>query len=278
MFKGRKLVIATRHQKECVIAPLLEQALGVSCFVPYNLDTDQLGTFSGEVERLDNPLNTAKRKCIMAMEQTDCDLAVASEGSFGPHPTLFFGYADEDLILFMDKKHNLEICSTEISLKTNFNGKEISTEQELMDFAESVNFPSHGLILRDKQNSTTYMVKGITDSNLLFAEFKQLMKNYGSAFAETDMRAMYNPTRMDVIATATQKLIDKINSLCPECSIPSFDVTDVKQGLPCSLCGLPTRSTLSHIYTCAHCSFTNELCYPYEKKLEDPMYCDHCNP
>ncbi|MCO5949396.1 DUF6671 family protein [Mucilaginibacter flavidus] len=145
MFKGRKLAIATRHQKECVIAPLLEQALGVSCFVPFDLDTDQLGTFSGEVERLEGPLNTAKRKCLMAMEQTGCDLAVASEGSFGPHPTLFFGYADEELILFMDKTHKLEIYSTEINFKTNFNGKQIGNEQELMDFADRVNFPSHGL-------------------------------------------------------------------------------------------------------------------------------------
>lgn len=278
MFKGRKLAIATRHQKECVIAPLLEQALGVSCFVPDNLDTDLLGTFSGEIERQDDPLATARQKCLMAMEQTGCDLAVASEGSFGPHPTLFFGYADEELILFMDKKHNLEIYSNEVSLKTNFNGKEISNEQELIDFAERANFPSHGLILWDKQNSTAYILKGIVDRDLLFAEFRQLIKNHGTAFAETDMRAMYNPTRMEVIRQATEKLVDKINSLCPECKMPGFDVTDAKRGLPCILCGLPTRSILSHIYTCTHCTFTNELNYPYGIKAEDPMYCDNCNP
>lgn len=278
MFKGRKLAIATRHQKERVIAPLLEQALGVSCFVPDNLDTDQLGTFSGEIERADDPLSTAKRKCLMAMEQTGCDLTVASEGSFGPHPTLFFGYADEELVLFMDKKHKLEIYSTEVSLKTNFNGKEITNEQELMDFAKSVNFPSHGLILRDKQNSTATMVKGITHPDLLLAAFRQLVKNHGSAFVETDMRAMYNPTRMEVIEGATRKLADKINSLCPACGMPGFGVTDAKQGLPCSLCGLPTRSTLCHIYSCAQCAFTNELYYPYGIKAEDPIYCDNCNP
>lgn len=278
MFKGRKLAIATRHQKESVIAPLLEKALNVSCFVPHGLDTDRLGTFSGEVERLDDPLTTAKRKCLMAIELTGCDLAVASEGSFRPHPTFFFGYADEELVLFMDKKHDLEIYSIEVSLKTNFNGKEISNEQELMDFAERAKFSSHGLILRDKQNSTAHMVKGIRDADLLLVEFMQMMKNQGSAFIETDMRAMHNPTRMKVIQEATRNLVEKINSLCPECNMPGFGVTDTKQGLRCSLCGLPTRSTRSHVYTCTHCAFTNELYYPNGIKAEDPMYCDNCNP
>ena len=34
LFKGRKLVIATMHEKERVIAPLLEKNLGVEVVVP----------------------------------------------------------------------------------------------------------------------------------------------------------------------------------------------------------------------------------------------------
>lgn len=44
-FSGRRLLIVTKHQKEEVIAPLLEKALGVSCFVSKDFDTDSLGTF-----------------------------------------------------------------------------------------------------------------------------------------------------------------------------------------------------------------------------------------
>ena len=33
MFKGRNLLIATKHEKEKVIAPILEKELGVKCFV-----------------------------------------------------------------------------------------------------------------------------------------------------------------------------------------------------------------------------------------------------
>lgn len=51
MFAGRKLLIATKHEKEKVIAPILARELGVKCFVVSNLDTDELGTFTGEIDR-----------------------------------------------------------------------------------------------------------------------------------------------------------------------------------------------------------------------------------
>ena len=96
MFSGRKLVIATKHKKEQVIAPLLENALGAKCIVPEGFDTDTFGTFSGEKERADDPVITARIKCLKAMELTGATLGVASEGSFGPHPSLFFINADEE--------------------------------------------------------------------------------------------------------------------------------------------------------------------------------------
>jgi hypothetical protein len=58
MFKGRSLVIATKKEK--VIAPLLEEALGIVCFVPEDFDTDTLGTFTGEIERKLDPISTAR--------------------------------------------------------------------------------------------------------------------------------------------------------------------------------------------------------------------------
>jgi len=99
MFDNRKLVIATKHHKESVIATLFENELGVKCFVPNDFDTDLLGTFSGEIERKDSAVDTVKKKCLLAMEQTNCDLGIASEGSFGPHPILFMASANEELLV-----------------------------------------------------------------------------------------------------------------------------------------------------------------------------------
>jgi ribosomal protein S27AE len=278
MFQDRKLIIATKHEKEKVIAPLLERALGVSCFVDENFDTDMLGTFTGEVERELDPIATARKKCLTAMELSNCDLGVASEGSFGPHPSMFFVNADDEFLIFIDKKNNLEIIVRELSTATNFNGKEIKNEEELLDFASAINFPTHGLILRKTKSDNDNIIKGITNLNRLKEAFTELLDKFKTVYAETDMRAMYNPSRMKVIEAATQKLITKINSLCPQCSQPGFGITDAKRGLACSLCGLPTQSTLSYIYVCQQCEYTKEEMYPHKKTTEDPMYCDYCNP
>ena len=120
MFQDRKLIIVTKHEKEKAIAPFLEKSLGVSCFVNENFDTDILGTFTGEIERELDPIATARQKCLMAMELTNCDLGIASEGSFGPHPTIFFVSADDEFLIFIDKKNNLEIIARELSTATNF--------------------------------------------------------------------------------------------------------------------------------------------------------------
>jgi hypothetical protein len=278
MFKGRSLVIATKHEKEKVIAPLLERALGVICFVQEGFDTDTLGTFTGEIEREEDPISTARQKCLTAMELSNCDLGIASEGSFGAHPSIFFASADDEFLIFIDKKNNLEIIARELSMETNFNGKEIETEKELFDFAESVKFPSHGLILRKSKNDNSAIIKGITDTIQLKEAFQKLIDKSNTVYAETDMRALHNPSRMTVIENATKKLVDQINSCCPQCNVPGFGVTAINKGLACSLCGSPTNATLSFICKCQKCDFKREDMYPHKKTTEDPMYCDYCNP
>ncbi len=278
LFSGRKLVIATKHHKEKVIAPLFENAFDLSCFILENFDTDLLGTFTGEIERKDDPIITLRNKCLQAMEVSNCDLGIASEGSFGSHPYIPYAHADDELLIFIDKKNNLEIIERELSLKTNFNGTEIKTENELIDFANHIKFPEHALILQKASDDTTEIIKGITSWDLLKESFQMFLEKYGQAYVITDMRALYNPTRMDVIKLAAEKLVKKINSFCPNCKTPGFGITEAKRGLPCELCRLPTKSTLSYIYVCKKCSFRKEEKFPNQKIVEEPTFCDFCNP
>jgi len=154
-------------------------------------------------------------------------------------------------------------------METNFNGSEIKTEKELQEFATNTNFPSHALILRKSKDDCIEIVKGLTDKEQLNKAFYAFITNYGTAYIETDMRAMYNPTRMKVIEKATFKLVDKIKSLCPICETPGFGIIDRKEGLPCEQCHFPTRSTLSYIYSCQKCSYKKEEKYPNGKQKED---------
>jgi hypothetical protein len=277
MFKDRKIVIATKHQKEQVIAPLLLKELGITSITTPQLDTDLLGTFTGEIDRTLSPIEAARKKCYLAMEQSNCTMAIASEGSFGPHPGLFLVRADDEILVLIDKENNLEIIAREISTQTNFDAEIITDSVQLIKFANKALFPSHALIMRNGKNSHMEIVKGINNWDALNATFHDFMLKYGKVYIETDMRASYNPTRMKVIEKVTVRLIEKIKSTCPQCKVPSFSITSVKRGLPCRLCNMPTQTPKSNIYTCTHCHFIKEETIA-NKQLEDPMYCNFCNP
>lgn len=272
------MIIATKHGKEKVFAPLLEKQLKVKCIIPKNFDTDLFGTFTGEIERTLDPISTLRKKCLSAMHLCNCDMGVASEGSFGPHPTLGFVNADEELIIFIDDKNKIEVLARELSLKTNFDGQDVFSELELIEFAIRTKFPSHGLILKAKHNNGLEIFKDFKNLKELKLTFNNLIKNGFTISIETDMRAMNNPTRMKVIQIATKKLINKLKTHCPNCDTIGFEIVEAISGLPCQLCAMPTRSTLKHIYACKKCDFKKEKKYPYKKLTEDPMYCDFCNP
>jgi hypothetical protein len=278
MFSNREIVIATMHKKEQVIGPLFKENFNSDCLVPEGLNTDAFGTFSGEVKRIEDPLASARKKCKSAMDQTGCDLSVASEGSFGNHPTSFFTKANDEVVLLVDKKNNIEIFGRALSTNTNFNGLQIQTLEEAFDFAQKVGFPSHGLIIRDKKNSNKDLLKGIIDPAYFSQVVTNKLKKSESIWIETDMRAIYNPTRMTIIQKATENLIAKIKSECPSCQHPGFWVTDFIKGLPCSLCRNPTKSVLTHIYSCVKCDYNKLVEFPQGLKTEDPEYCDFCNP
>lgn len=278
MFHNRELFIATKHKKEAIIAPFFEAEFGITSFVSDALDTDILGTFSGEIERKEDALTTLRNKCILGATLTQSDLVVASEGSFGAHPSLFFAPANQELVMLKDFKNDLEIVAKEISLETNFNGQKILNEIDLMTFAQNVNFPSHALILKDDEVNFSKVIKGIQTEEILLATFHELLQKNGFVYVETDMRALYNPTRMQVIEKATWQLIEKLKSLCPTCQTPGFDIVDAVSGLPCALCKSPTKSTLFYVYQCKKCDYSSKKMFPRGVFQEDPTYCDTCNP
>jgi hypothetical protein len=278
MFAGRTLVIATKHQKEKVLAPILERELAVNCILEPRLDTDVFGTFTGEVERKNDPIETARKKCLLAMDIANCELAIASEGSFGPHPAIFFAPADEEYLCFIDKINEIEVVVRDLTTDTNYNHIRITSEDQLTAFSSQVKFPAHALIVRKAHADSSDIVKGITTMEQLHQTIHHFLNAYGEAFVETDMRAMHNPTRMKAIEKTCLKLVHALHSQCPACKCPGFSATASKQGLPCALCHFPTRSIRSLIYACKKCAYSEEVSYPNGKLNEDPMFCDRCNP
>lgn len=276
MYSGRSIYIATMHGKEKVISPILENEFGLICEQTKNLNTDIFGTFSGEIEREFSPIETARKKCEIALSMCNGDLAVSSEGSFGPHPVIGFIPCDEEILYWMDTKNGIEIYVKELSTSTNFASQKFKAFKEVKDFAIQCKFPSHGLIVKDEKDSV--IAKGIRDWKKLESSFRKAIQKGSFVCIETDMRAHMNPSRMKVIEQCTHKLVKALLTLCPKCSRPGFIQSAYISGLPCQNCSLPTKSSLKKITTCSACHFEEELMYPHQKLAEEPSYCDYCNP
>jgi hypothetical protein len=277
-FQHKKVVIATQHRKEDVVAPLLRNRLSMVPLPAQNLNTDALGTFSGEIPRLLDPIMAMRRKCQLALDWVDADFAFASEGSFGPHPHIPFSACNDEMVMLYEAATGRHWIAREMTAQTNFNAAEINTWKTLEDFARNAGFPEHGLVCRKSSSSIDDVHKGIADWSRLREVFEGLLLKYPSVFVETDMRAMCNPTRMQIIAAATGKLIDLLHQECPQCQFPGFTVTQVIAGLPCGACGMPTRSTKALRMACQSCGATADKNNPHDRTEEDPMYCDFCNP
>jgi predicted Zn-ribbon and HTH transcriptional regulator len=281
IYNNRVAILATMHNKEKVISPLLKEHLGINLIVRKGLNTDIFGTFTREIKRPDTQIITARLKAKKALEMYDEKIAIASEGSFAPHPLIPYIYANREIIIFLDQENDLEIIGEVFSMETNFNHQTISSLEEAEEFAQKVGFPEHGLVISFDNISTgkTEFIKGITSKENLINSVETAIKNTNGKFhIETDMRAMYNPTRMKNIAFATQDLINKINSLCPQCNTPGFMINQKIPGLPCELCHQPTSLIKAVIFQCQKCNFTQQQLFPNNQEFADPSLCEYCNP
>jgi len=117
LFRGRNVLLVTQHGKEKVINPLLEDSFGMKMGLASKIDTDQFGTFSGEIERPDNQYNTAWMKALKIFQTyPDIEMAVASEGSFNPHPDTPFIPVNQEIVMLLDRKNSLEITGRYLDL------------------------------------------------------------------------------------------------------------------------------------------------------------------
>ena len=270
---AKKLLIVTKHHKDKVISKHFKKKFGLETYLSTKFDTDTLGTFTGEIARKDDALTTLRKKCLSGMQLEGFDIAVATEGSFGNHPSIFFIPAHEEIIMFKDLKNNIEIVEKIITTDTNFSSKKINSKAAIKEFCIDVNFPKTGVILKFYNENEKFYIKDLKTLKAL----KDKYNDYHCEI-ETDMRAMNNPKRMEIISNLTIKLINKILNLCPSCKSPGFGVVTSHEGLKCKNCSMPTKSTLYHKLKCNQCNYEEDKMYPHQKTFEDPMFCDYCNP
>ena len=277
-FSGESVFFATKHSKEKVLAPVLEK-MGLKCICA-DVDTDRFGTFSGEVERVGGVREALRLKTVEAAKvNPDSRFLLASEGSFGPHPFIGFLQSDHEALLFVDRELNTEIYVEEISTDTNHAEIEFGPHDDLQTFLKQIGFPEHGVIVKPTGNKDTVFKnlqtfqavgQAIIDAFLVSTEPKVILS--------TDMRANFNPTRMKVIEKAGLKLMESLNSFCPECKTPGFAISNGIPGLPCADCGEPSRISKDVLWSCVKCSYSEQKARPDGMRTIPASDCEFCNP
>ncbi|MBX3463737.1 MAG: hypothetical protein KF830_11230 [Planctomycetes bacterium] len=270
------------HGKERVIAPRLEAGLGVRCVTPApGFDTDRFGTFAGDVPRRGSARATAREKALAGMAATGTDLAVASEGTFAPHPEAPLLPIGVELLLLVDRRDGLEIAGEDVTAATNHARAPCRDLAEARAFGGRIGFPDHGLVLTLGEPPRR-VHRGLHDLPALAAAVADLQRAAAAEglpwFAGSDMRADHNPTRMQAIDRAAAALATRAATRCPACELPGFGPVDVRRGLPCALCGLPTPWLLAVVHGCARCPERRELPRADGRQAADPGDCPVCNP
>ena len=278
-YTGRQVCLTTHHGKQRALARPFRAGLGAELWAS-NCDTDQLGTFSGEVERSADALTTCRRKAELGLERSGLSLGLASEGSFGPHPAVPLLTAGVELLLFIDRERGLEVVEQQLVLRTNYSRFRLEPGADPGPWLERIGFPSHGVIVRPEADPPMPCVKGIQNHHAL----EQAIAHCRAAGAseplvlETDMRAHLNPTRMAAIRRLGFKLVRRLASSCPACSAPGWGRTGTTAGLPCSWCGSPTELVASEVWSCVACDHSETRPRADGRREADPGHCPYCNP
>jgi hypothetical protein len=277
-YRDREAVLSTKHQKLSLIAPsILEHAgLRVSAI---EVDTDQLGTFSGEKQRIGSALDTAISKAWLGMAETGQSLGIASEGSIGPDPQNPFLLSDIELVVLVDAEHQLTIFESHRSFDIVAAKKTVQTGEDLTDFLEQIDFPNQGLIAKLEGQPTKEIVKGISSLDQLERALRKLgQESQGLPVTiETDFRAHQSPSRRKNIEIAADKLARRLVNECPACKSPGFGMIRLEYGLNCTGCGQRNDSAVSRELLCCVSCKHQEPGKIIQTSLS-PDRCDWCNP
>lgn len=281
--RGRTaVVVVTRHRKGAVIGPVLEAALGVAWRELAEVDTDRFGTFSGEVPRTGTALDAAMAKIAAAFAAApDAELAVASEGSFGPAPGIPWVASGHELVVLADREGRVRAVGRDATFETNFASLVVRSGAEAEGFLTKVGLPEHGVLVTAAEGGRPRpdrrVVKGLVSLDEARATLAEVLATHGEAALETDMRAHLNPTRRRAIARAAEDAARRAAVPCPGCGVLGFGRERLVPGLPCGDCGTPTGVPRAEELACGACPVREER--PLASAAHaGPERCPRCNP
>lgn len=276
-YRGADIAFPTLHRKGGLAAEAFHKTLGMNV-IEIALDTDQFGTFAGEIERTLSPIECARAKIQLGLSTNSFRYAIASEGTIGADPVVPFLNSDIETVVFFDAINNLEIKHTHRSFEIVAASIEYTFTTDLDEFLQKADFPHHRLIVKTINPQVTAIRKGIGDrSELEDAISEAIASGSKKIIIESDLRAHSSPSRAANIKEAFRQLTQMIATTCPDCATPGWAVVDAVKGLPCEDCGETSPEAVkSYIYGCISCPLRKEG--DELATSVDPSRCSWCNP
>lgn len=276
-YPAKSACLLTKHGKETLLQPLINEALGLSLVRTNEFDTDLLGTFDGIVKRIRSPLNNARYKAKKACELNDSDVGIGSEGSFSTDNVTGLIPWTSEIIYWFDKKNQCELYG--VHEGPSFHQcHQITSVKDLVNLTNDFDFEKQALMLSANTKRGYVVIKAITTAKILTDTTEQLLEesDENSCLLSYDLRAHHSFNRRANISLAMYDLLNKIMTLCPNCQGVGFSMKEKKKGLPCKLCKQETELIISEIHACQFCDHKEII--RYNDRLANPEFCSYCNP
>lgn len=260
------------------MAPPFRRLLGAEIVLAPDLDTDLLGTFSGEVARPDPVVETCLIKAELAFRTLDVDCAIASEGSYGPIDRVPLNPSGVEVMAFIDRRRGLRIVETLATHRTNWRLLSFRAGDPSVPAAvKALGFPEYGLfVIANSDRSRPVKDLAELDEVVSSVDREANRSADGLAIVVADMRANRNPMRMKVLRALSWKLARRLQRLCPKCKTPGFGHVDSRRGLPCETCGEPTQWIDFEIDGCAACGHATARPRKDGRRTAPRLSCTSC--
>ena len=289
MIEHDRVAFATKHHKGELVSEALA-AVGLAVR-EVAVDTDRFGTFTRTIPRAGDQREAARRKCETAF---DCDpsarWALASEGAFGPWPSLPWIAQGRELLL-LRSRDGAEIAALDVTLETAFAHATVTSLDESRELAERVGFPEQALFVATPPSVRALPPEGsalgssIEDAlvdAVSIDTWDELLRAVEARFAagepvwlESDLRAHRSPLRRQSLRRAATRLAEAFAARCPSCAHPGFVVQRFAGQAPCEACDGPTDLPRFAYRRCPACGVeAEELAH----RAVPAASCPYCNP
>lgn len=269
------IAFGTQHDKARLVAPFFSAVPEVT-LSEIAIDTDQFGTFSGDIPRVLSPQECALQKAKLAATAAGSRYGLGSEGSIGAHPAMPFITSDVEHLVLWDEQEHVALTENVLGPIATVTGTYSSWEECHLAFSGHT-FEGHLLISRSPDHPSV-VVKGIRSEEELREAFLECQAESKDQLVtvESDLRAMCSLSRQNNISAVAEKLAARLSRSCPSCHRWGWGREKNLYGSPCSECGTVSLHALREkVLVCEYCQ--------YEHTQESfatcsPSQCSACNP